>query len=227
MLLNVYIDGALVGHPAYNNYRADIATLFPGLNNSLGAIGYRVLNTATLSNGLHTIAWTATDNQGATEGMGSRYFRVANSTAVATAATRAARAAASAARPADLDAAALATVAANADATVRRGWDPDAPLERLVGGTVRGEELDRFELRSGRDRSLCRLPAGRHRIESAANRLAARRRDRDVPLGPGRRLHRPLRPRVCPVGGRPAGGPAGRSRSRCGQRATAMSGRRS
>ena len=27
----VYIDNAPVGHPVYNNYRADIATLFPGL----------------------------------------------------------------------------------------------------------------------------------------------------------------------------------------------------
>ena len=72
----MYVDGVPLGHPTYNNYRVDIATLFPGLNNSLGAIGFQVLNTTQLADGLHTIAWTATDNRGATEGLGSRYFRL-------------------------------------------------------------------------------------------------------------------------------------------------------
>ena len=36
----VYIDGQAMGHPVYNNYRSDIATLFPGLANSNGAVGY-------------------------------------------------------------------------------------------------------------------------------------------------------------------------------------------
>ncbi len=146
--MNVYIDGALVGRPTYNNYRADIATLFPGLTNSLGAIGYRILNTTVLADGLHSIAWTATDNLGATEGLGSRYFRVANgAAAVASVTTRSARAAASAARPADLDAAAIATLPETKDGVlVRRGWSPESPLQPMTGGRVRGEELDRFEL---------------------------------------------------------------------------------
>jgi hypothetical protein len=36
------------------------------------------LNTATLSNGLHTIAWSVTDSLGRTEGIGSRFFNVLN-----------------------------------------------------------------------------------------------------------------------------------------------------
>ena len=46
------------GHPVYNNNRSDIATLFPGYANSNGAIGYYMLNTTSLANGTHTIAWT-------------------------------------------------------------------------------------------------------------------------------------------------------------------------
>jgi hypothetical protein len=163
--MNVYIDGALVGHPIYNNYRADIATLFPGLTNSLGAIGYRILNTTVLADGLHTIAWTATDSLGATEGLGSRYFRVANSTAAtAPPATRTARTAATATRPADLDAATVATVPeANETVMVRRGWSPDTPLQPMEGRLLRGEELDRFELHlggTGRFAGYVRVGAG-------------------------------------------------------------------
>ncbi len=35
----VFLDGVAVGHPVYNQYRSDIATLFPGLANSNGAVG--------------------------------------------------------------------------------------------------------------------------------------------------------------------------------------------
>ena len=60
----VYVDGVPFGHPVYNNYRSDIATLFPGYANSNGAIGYYILDTTTLANGIHTIAWSVTDNLG-------------------------------------------------------------------------------------------------------------------------------------------------------------------
>jgi hypothetical protein len=74
----VYIDNVPVGHPTYNQYRADIATLFPGYANTNGAIGFYTLDTTTLSNGIHTIAWSVTDNQGRSDGLGSRYFWVQN-----------------------------------------------------------------------------------------------------------------------------------------------------
>ncbi len=32
--IDVYVDGVFRGHPVYNNHRVDVATLFPGLNNS-------------------------------------------------------------------------------------------------------------------------------------------------------------------------------------------------
>jgi hypothetical protein len=76
--IDVYIDGVYRGHAVYNNFRPDIAAIFPGLNNSQGAIGYYVIDTTTLANGLHTIQWVVRDNAGQTSGIGSRFFRVQN-----------------------------------------------------------------------------------------------------------------------------------------------------
>ncbi|HEY6390699.1 MAG TPA: hypothetical protein VIX89_05455, partial [Bryobacteraceae bacterium] len=76
--ITVVIDGVVVGHPTYNQFRSDIAALFPGYANSGGAVGFFHLNTTTLANGVHTISWNAFDNQGHGEGLGSRYFNVLN-----------------------------------------------------------------------------------------------------------------------------------------------------
>ena len=76
--MDVWIDGKIVGRPGYNEYREDIAELFPGYNNSNGAGGYFYFDTRAYENGVHTIAWTVTDNAGNTDGIGSRYFRVEN-----------------------------------------------------------------------------------------------------------------------------------------------------
>jgi hypothetical protein len=74
----VYVDGVNIGHPVYNNYRADIAGLFPNYANSNGAVGYFYLDTTQYENGVHTIQWTATDDAGNTDGIGSRYFTIQN-----------------------------------------------------------------------------------------------------------------------------------------------------
>jgi len=76
--ITVWVDGQPKGHPVYNNYRADIATLFPGYVNSNGAVGYFYLDTTAYADGIHTIAWSVTDSGGATDGIGSRYFTVQN-----------------------------------------------------------------------------------------------------------------------------------------------------
>ncbi len=72
------IDGVLLGHPVYNNFRQDIASLFPGYTNSQGAVGFFYVNTTTMANGVHTISWNVFDNQGRGEGIGSRYWNVFN-----------------------------------------------------------------------------------------------------------------------------------------------------
>jgi hypothetical protein len=143
--LMVYVDGLPIGRPSYNQYRSDIATLFPGHLNSDGAVGFKVLDTTTLSNGLHTISWTATDSAGASSGLGSRYFRVLND------------------GPANLTSEGVTSAMAMASAAVvddlpldvtpmraRRGWDADAPVRRYelksAGRIViNGEEVDRFD----------------------------------------------------------------------------------
>jgi hypothetical protein len=76
--IDVFIDGVFAGHPTYNQNRPDIATLFPGLQNTNGAGGSFVINTTLLSNGLHTISWVIRDDIGQATGVGSRFFRVQN-----------------------------------------------------------------------------------------------------------------------------------------------------
>ncbi|MEO0216899.1 MAG: hypothetical protein ABIL14_07785, partial [candidate division WOR-3 bacterium] len=75
----VWIDGVpQPGHPSYNHYRSDIATLFPGYANTNGAVGYYYIDTTKLVNGVHTIAWSVVDSAGVAAGIGSRYFTVLN-----------------------------------------------------------------------------------------------------------------------------------------------------
>jgi len=76
--ITVYIDGVPKAHPTYNTYRADIADLFPGYNNSNGAIGYLYFDTRAYDNGVHTIQWSVKDDANNSDGIGSRYFTVAN-----------------------------------------------------------------------------------------------------------------------------------------------------
>jgi hypothetical protein len=76
--INVYVDGVNLGHPTYNIYRSDIATLFSGCVNSIGAAGYFYLDTTAYENGVHTIQWTARDSGGNVDGIGSRYFSISN-----------------------------------------------------------------------------------------------------------------------------------------------------
>ena len=76
--INVYVDGINKGHPEYNINRPDVAALFPGYANTDGAGGYININTTTYENGVHSIFWTAADNGGNEEGIGSRYFLIQN-----------------------------------------------------------------------------------------------------------------------------------------------------
>ena len=153
--ISVLVDGVPVGTADYNHPRPDIAALFPGLNNTNGAIGFRVLDTTTLANGLHTISWTVTDNQGAIEGIGSRFFTVSNGASSLTAATIGVegRSTASVARG-DVDVEALPLEAS--PILGRRGWDLQAPYRAFAASAsgrlvVRSEEVNRVELRLGGD----------------------------------------------------------------------------
>jgi len=76
--ITVYVDSVPVGHPTYNQFRSDIANLFPGHANSNGAVGFFYIDTTKLANGVHTISWTVFDNVGHGDGIGSRFFNVQN-----------------------------------------------------------------------------------------------------------------------------------------------------
>ena len=79
----VWIDGArrLGSLPQYNLFRSDIAGLFPGYANANGSFGRYPLDTTALTNGLHSIAWSARDDLNRSDGLGSRYFEVNNAPA--------------------------------------------------------------------------------------------------------------------------------------------------
>jgi hypothetical protein len=77
--IQVIIDGAPIGTANYNFFRPDVSNQFPGLANSGGPVGYRIIDTTALAEGLHTISWLVADSRPAISGLGSRYFTVANS----------------------------------------------------------------------------------------------------------------------------------------------------
>jgi hypothetical protein len=76
--IKVFIDGVFADNVNYNHYREDIAALFPGYANTNGAWAFLELDTTAYANGVHTIAWSVTDNAGNTDGVGSRYFSIQN-----------------------------------------------------------------------------------------------------------------------------------------------------
>jgi subtilisin family serine protease len=76
--IKVYVDGKYLGQPVYNLYRSDVAGFFPGYANTAGAGGYFEWDTTPYTNGVHAIMWTAIDNAGNNDGVGSRFFTIAN-----------------------------------------------------------------------------------------------------------------------------------------------------
>jgi hypothetical protein len=135
--INVFVDGTPLGHPVYNNFRADIATLFPGLANSNGAVGFFYIDTTQLTNGVHTIAWSVVDNANRSDGIGSRYFTVQNGGSGPVAAPQ------ESIQPADSD-----------PVTLRRGFGIDAVAEPVSADqtgaySIDMQELGRIELHVG------------------------------------------------------------------------------
>jgi hypothetical protein len=178
--ITVIVDGVAVGHPSYNHVRPDIEGLFPGYYNTTGgrgAIGFRMLDTTTMTNGTHTIAWTVSDNLGAGEGIGSRFFTVSNGSSLV-ANQGIGEYIGWAAPPPSVQR--LASLAADTTSlNVRRGWVLDAAYRSHhvdVDGRIliHSEEVNRVEiafepglgerysgyLRAGDD--LAPLPIGSH-----------------------------------------------------------------
>jgi hypothetical protein len=179
--VKVFVDGHNLGSPGGWTTRSDLQALFgppsvpalqyPGIGNALGVFG---LDTTTLANGLHAIAWSVTDSVGVTSGIGSRFITVSNGAELvhppaATASSQVATSSQattviSSRSTLDIPAAASARIvpgptltseiaAAPPDLSTvqgRRGFDLDLPLRTYTPSSgaidVQAEELDRIEL---------------------------------------------------------------------------------
>jgi hypothetical protein len=167
--VQVVIDGVFGALPSGWTSRSDLTTLFPaatypGVTNALGVSTF---DTTTLTNGVHTIAWVVTADNGQADGVGSRYFTVANGSSLISSMTHASR---------RVEAQGVSRLQADATGIAgRRGWDMTTPLRVYPAGTdgrvtVTAEELDRVELHVGADTAgylrvgdaLEALPIGSH-----------------------------------------------------------------
>ena len=131
--VQVVVDGVFLNQIPNTAARSDITSAFPQFDTSQAGRGL-FINTTTLADGVHTIAWLVTDSAGKADGVGSRFFRVANGSS-SIAAVR-------------VDAAAAAV--ARAGIRARRGWDLNVPFEDIVQSDgvfpIEAHELDRVEL---------------------------------------------------------------------------------
>jgi hypothetical protein len=78
--VSVLIDGVVIGSPGAWGHRGDLDDLFPaatypGITHALGVYTF---DTRTYEDGVHTIAWVVTTDNGESDGIGSRYFNIAN-----------------------------------------------------------------------------------------------------------------------------------------------------
>jgi hypothetical protein len=74
----VAIDSGALQPVAYGDTRNDIALYFPGFSNGTSGGGHYLLDTTTLTNGVHQIGWYVVDDCGRADGVGSRFFTVLN-----------------------------------------------------------------------------------------------------------------------------------------------------
>jgi uncharacterized delta-60 repeat protein len=168
--VSVMIDGTPAGSPTGWTARSDLSAFFsasayPGVTNAAGAA---TLDTTKLADGVHTIAWIVTADNGQSDGIGSRYFTVANGTSVVGSGSLAA----TVAHAARVELSAIE----RAPILVRRGYAAASPLRPYAPDargrvTLQAEELDRIELRLGgpraagylrTDAGLRPLPLGSH-----------------------------------------------------------------
>ena len=158
--------------------RSSNATRYRNLDQGRGAIGAYIIDTTSLSTGLHTLAWSVADSASRLDGLGSRLFYVLNtgSSPVAASPARLGAAVPSASRVMDAaataraasamagqsgsaalrgSAASVASLPTSASAVgARRGFDLRARLTSAAIGldgirTVKLGQLDRLELSVG------------------------------------------------------------------------------
>jgi hypothetical protein len=131
--VQVAVDGVFLNQVFTMSAREDITAGFPQFDTTQAGRG-AFIDTTAFADGVHTIGWFVTDSTGKADGVGSRFFRVANGSS-SIAAVR-------------VDAA--PAMVARGGVRARRGWDRSAPLEDLapVDGvfSIESRELERVEL---------------------------------------------------------------------------------
>jgi sugar lactone lactonase YvrE len=80
--VQVSIDSGALTPVVYGDVRSDVAGAFPGYTNAAAAGAHYTLDTTTLTDGVHTIGWMVTDSCGRADGIGSRFFTVANGSSI-------------------------------------------------------------------------------------------------------------------------------------------------
>jgi hypothetical protein len=160
--IHAYIDGVDKGRIVYNVYRSDIAGYFPGYANSSGAGGYFEFDTTQYADGVHSIAWVATDFAGNSDGIGSRYFSIEN-----TGSGDSASAKSSGRNPVWLPGWSKIPVDSSGPVGVITGYKKNAETRKKYPGdngiiTVTTRELERIEVRFDGPRvlNLSTLPIG-------------------------------------------------------------------
>jgi hypothetical protein len=153
------IFGNLTPLPTFT-MRTSNPTKYRNLDVERGAIGAYEIDTRTLANGMHTIAWGVIDSAGRTEGIGSRFFTVLNSSTSAApsagdVALRAAAALQAAPAATRGDARSLDALTPSAsEVLARTGFALQVPFEQLSPGEdgvrrVQLAALGRLELQLG------------------------------------------------------------------------------
>jgi hypothetical protein len=142
--VTVFIDGAPVGTPTGWTSRSDLSALFPAAQYEgvTSALGVFTFDSATLTNGVHTLSWAVSDDLGKSAGIGSRYFTVTNGSTVLPAAGMSIASRVEAGQ-----------IATESVVPGRRGFKLDAPLEAFRPDgygvvTIHSDPLDRLELKT-------------------------------------------------------------------------------
>ncbi len=152
--------------------RSSNPTKYRNLDQQRGAIGAFNINTNTLTNGVHTIAWSVTDSSSRADGIGSRFFTVLNGGPLADPA--AAEGFLRAAATSRGEASSLDRLAPSAGSVVyRTGFDLSTAYESLAADksgvhAVRLGEMGRLEMLLG---------------QTDAGYLVANGELRDLPIG--------------------------------------------
>ena len=145
--INVFLDGRPSGAlMSYNNFRPDVAAVLPGYQNSNGAVGWRALDTTTLSTGQHAISWGITDSNNQTASAGNRIFTVRDGTTTAQPGENSTEAMPASSHPVRNPHASF-----SGEVMLRTGYDLKAPLEPLRPNRSRMyeiavQQLDRLEV---------------------------------------------------------------------------------